>query len=171
MTKACPECSWCMPVWCPICLIRRVDRRLCTAFIAYKAAGQVKQNNVVVCLFTFAGGAFIPSSYIWSDVNMMISKIHLKANKKKHTSSWWFQPLWKIWSSKSVHLPPIFGVKIPKMFKTTTQTSVLLKSFFPWPYCWVDRIFSFLKGGLHFRRPSAMRLHGRCSGSHGWILL
>ena len=29
-------------------------------------------------------------------------------------SGWWFQPIWKIWSSNVVHRPPIFGVKIPK---------------------------------------------------------
>ena len=34
----------------------------------------------------------------------------------KKPTSWWFQPLWKICSSKWVHLPQI-GVKIPKIFE------------------------------------------------------
>ena len=32
----------------------------------------------------------------------------------------WFQPIWKIWSSKWVHLSPIFGVNIKNVWVATT---------------------------------------------------
>ena len=31
-------------------------------------------------------------------------------------SGWWFQPIWKIWSSNWAHLPRIFGVKIKNLW-------------------------------------------------------
>ena len=34
---------------------------------------------------------------------------------------WWFQPLWKICSSKWVHLPQFYGWKFQKIFQTTNQ--------------------------------------------------
>ena len=38
-------------------------------------------------------------------------------NFMKITGCWLNQPLWKIWTSKWVHPPPRFGVKIPKIFE------------------------------------------------------
>ena len=43
-----------------------------------------------------------------------------KRKKKKHTpSGWWFQPIWKNYLNWIISLG--IGVKIPKMFQTTTQ--------------------------------------------------
>ena len=46
--------------------------------------------------------------------------------KKTNKSSWWFQPIWKICSSKWVHLPQV-RVKITKILETTIQKCITSK--------------------------------------------
>ena len=51
---------------------------------------------------------------------------------QKMISSWWFQPIWKICSSKWVHLPQIVGVKTKKYFELPPpRFSFLTKGFVP----------------------------------------
>ena len=62
-----------------------------------------------------------PSSISWKVSGKMV----------RCCPTWWLnQPIWRICSSKWVHLPPIFGVKIPKYFGLPPHTSptwILLK--------------------------------------------
>ena len=45
-------------------------------------------------------------------------------NMRPNKSSWWFQALWKIWSSKW-ESSPMFGVKIKNIKKTPTRNLIL----------------------------------------------
>ncbi len=75
-------------------------------------------------------GSMISRGYCslnWVSYSFMIHTHHLFITKKTNSfkiyvkklgffSSWWFQPLWKIWSS-NWESSPILGVKIPKIFE------------------------------------------------------
>ncbi len=68
------------------------------------------------------------------------------------SSSWWFQPIWKICSSKLGSSSPIFGVKIPKnIWVASTQSCICVVSYF------IAIYFMYL--GF---------LEGSCLSSNGW---
>ena len=77
----------------------------------------------------------IPQDGPYAQTKSSVKKqiFHLDFNLNPKCSRVWKvvePPLWKICSSKWVHLPPIFGVKIPEMLETTTYGKYLPCVFF-----------------------------------------
>ena len=69
---------------------------------------------------------FVHQQYFWPNYDWLVvepthpSSISWKVRGKtvRCYPTWWLdQPIWRICSSKWVHLPPILGVKIPKYFE------------------------------------------------------
>ena len=62
----------------------------------------------------------LPGNFFSALLKRWLSHTHLV----QKISSWWFQPLWKIWSSNWIS-SPIFGVKIKNLWVATTQICIL----------------------------------------------
>ena len=77
-----------------------------------------------------------PSSCTHGSVNKWVPQIvpfrHSHFPLNPWLSSWWLhQPIWKICSSNWI-ISPIFGVKIPKIFETTTKRYLWERDRYLW---------------------------------------